>query len=85
VSIPDTRLGQAVYAGSIPTLASVMLSAAHARPLGSVLLRFRTLSFYDALMIAAAADAGCPVLPTQNLQPIRKFGVMIVNPFHADP
>ena len=46
------------------------------------LARTSTLSFYDALIIAATADAGCRVLLTEGMQHGRKFGgVTIRNPF----
>jgi len=46
------------------------------------LARGSTLSFYDALVIAAAADAGCRVLLSEDLQHGRKFGGLTVqNPF----
>ena len=46
------------------------------------LARGSALSFYDALIVAAAADAGCHVLLTEDLQHGRKFdGVTIQNPF----
>ena len=46
------------------------------------LARGSTLSFYDALIIAAAADAGCHVLLTEDLQHGRRFGdVTVQNPF----
>jgi predicted nucleic acid-binding protein len=46
------------------------------------LARNSTLSFYDALVIAAAVDAGCRVLLTEDLQHGRKFGgVTVENPF----
>lgn len=46
------------------------------------LARANTLSFYDALVVAAAADAGCRVLLTEDLQHGRKFGgVTVENPF----
>jgi len=46
------------------------------------LARNSTLAFYDALVIAAAADAGCRVLLTEDLQHGRKFGgVTVENPF----
>jgi predicted nucleic acid-binding protein len=46
------------------------------------LARDSTLSFYDALVVAAAADAGCRVLLTEDLQHGRKFGAVTVeNPF----
>jgi predicted nucleic acid-binding protein len=46
------------------------------------LARAGTLSFYDALVVAAAADAGCRVLVTEDLPHGRKFGAVTVqNPF----
>jgi predicted nucleic acid-binding protein len=46
------------------------------------LARDCSLSFYDALIVAAAGDAGCHVLFTEDLQHGRKFGgVTIQNPF----
>lgn len=40
------------------------------------------LAFYDALIVAAAAEAGCPTLLTEDLQHGRRFGeVTIRNPF----
>ena len=44
--------------------------------------RANRLSFYGALVIAAAAEAGCRVLFTEDLQHGRKFGgVTVENPF----
>ncbi len=52
----------------------------HARAV--VLARDHTLSFYDALIVAAAADAGCRMLFSEDLQHGRKFGAVAVeNPF----
>jgi predicted nucleic acid-binding protein len=49
------------------------------------LARDNTLSFYDALIIAATADAGCAVLLTEDLQHGRRIGgVTIRNPFLPD-
>lgn len=46
------------------------------------LARVNPLAFYDALIIAAAADARCHVLLTEDLQHGRKIGgVTIQNPF----
>lgn len=46
------------------------------------LARGNSLAFYDALIVAAAADAGCRELLTEDLQHGRKFGgVTIQNPF----
>ena len=60
-----------------------------ARPLTSavparavVLARDHELSFYDALIVAAALDAGCEVLFSEDLQHGQKFGALRVeNPF----
>ncbi len=47
-----------------------------------VLARDSKLAFYDALIVAAAMDAGCEVLCSEDLQDGRQFGgVRIVNPF----
>jgi predicted nucleic acid-binding protein len=49
------------------------------------LARASALSFYDALIIATAADAGCAVLLTEDMQHGRKFGgVTILNPFREE-
>ena len=48
------------------------------------LARNHDLSFYDALIVAAAADAGCQTLCTEDLQHGRKFGAVTVdNPFRS--
>ena len=42
------------------------------------------LGFYDALIMAAALDAGCDTLFSEDLQDGRAFGALrIVNPFRA--
>lgn len=49
------------------------------------LARTDRLPFYDALIVAAAADAKCEVLLTEDMQHGRRFGgVTIRNPF-IDP
>lgn len=46
------------------------------------LARNHRLSFYDALIVAAATDAGCRLVFSEDLQHGRKFGaVTIENPF----
>lgn len=46
------------------------------------LARSHALSFYEALIVAAAADAGCRELLSEDLQDGRKFGSLTVrNPF----
>lgn len=50
------------------------------------LARDNPLSFYDALIVAAAADARCRVLFSEDLQHGRRFGdVTIRNPFLEQP
>lgn len=50
--------------------AAVMLAQAH------------SLGFYDALVVAAAIEAGCDELLSEDLQTGRRFGALrIVNPF----
>lgn len=40
------------------------------------------VSFYDALIVAAALDGGCTVLLTEDMQAGRSFGgLSVVNPF----
>ena len=54
--------------------------AIHARAVK--LAREHALSFYDALIVSAAADAGCGVLLSEDMQHGRKLGaVSIQNPF----
>jgi predicted nucleic acid-binding protein len=46
------------------------------------LARDHTLSFYDALIVASALEAGCDTLSSEDLQDGRSFsGLKIVNPF----
>lgn len=46
------------------------------------LARARELSVYDALIVAAAQDAGCGLLFSEDLQHGQKFGTLTVeNPF----
>lgn len=46
------------------------------------LARDHSLAFYDALIVAAALEAGCDTLFTEDMQHGRKFGSLtIVNPF----
>jgi predicted nucleic acid-binding protein len=73
-------------------LAVIAALAGPARPLTAdihgkavELARDNALSFYDALIVAAAADAKCRVLLTEDLQHGRKLsGVTIQNPFLAE-
>ena len=48
------------------------------------LARDHGFAFYDALIVAAAIEAGCDVLYSEDLQHGRKFGALtIVNPFRG--
>ena len=59
-----------------------LTTALHAQAV--VLARDFTLSFYDALIVAAAMDAGCELLCSEDLQDGRKFGALTVeNPFRC--
>jgi predicted nucleic acid-binding protein len=50
-----------------------------------VLARDHNLAFYDALIVAAAIEAGCDTLFTEDMQNGRKFGSLtVVNPFHEN-
>jgi predicted nucleic acid-binding protein len=47
-----------------------------------LLARDHGLAFYDALIVAAALEAGCDTLFTEDIQHGRKFGSLtIINPF----
>ena len=60
-----------------------LTTAIHARAV--VLARDHTLSFYDALIVAAAVDAGCAVLCSEDMQHGQKFGnLSIDNPFRRE-
>ncbi|NEW92758.1 PIN domain-containing protein [Rhodopseudomonas sp. BR0M22] len=51
-----------------------------------VLARDHRVSFYDALIVAAAQEAGCEVLYSEDLQHGRSFGTLRVeNPFLENP
>ena len=46
------------------------------------LARDHSLSFYDALIVASAIEAGCDILYSEDMQHGRSFGgLTIVNPF----
>lgn len=60
-----------------------LTTAIHARAV--VLARERRLSVYDALIVAAAQDAGCQVLFSEDLQHGQKYGTLTVeNPFRRE-
>lgn len=57
-----------------------LTGAIHGRALE--LARDNDLAFYDALIVAAALDAGCQSLMSEDMQHGRKFGALTIeNPF----
>ena len=70
-------------------LADVRTALGPVRPIGVeihlhavALARSHGFSFYDALIVASALDAGCDTLLTEDLQAGRRVdGLSIVNPF----
>lgn len=79
----SARSGVARASCSVPAR-SPRSAAASARPiLASIdLHRLHGLSFWDALVVRAAKQAGCGVLLTEDLQDGREIdGVRIVDPF----
>ena len=62
-----------------PTAAPLTVQT-HAAALA--LARDHSLAFYDALIVAAAIEAGCDRLYSEDLQDGRRFGdCVVVNPF----
>jgi predicted nucleic acid-binding protein len=60
-----------------------LTTAIHARAV--VLAREHELSVHDALIVAAAQDAGCRLLFSERLQRGQQFGTLTVeNPFRSD-
>ena len=63
-------------------VARPLTAAVHAQAIA--LARDFELSFYDALILAAAMDAGCGLLCSEDLQDGQKFGAVTVeNPFRT--
>jgi predicted nucleic acid-binding protein len=63
--------------------ARALTAAIHAKAL--VLARDHALAFYDALIVAAALDAGCQELCSEDLQHGQQFGALTVeNPFRRE-
>ena len=60
--------------------AAPLTSETHAAAVG--LARDHSLAFYDALILAAAIEAGCERLYSEDFQDGRRFGdLTVVNPF----
>jgi predicted nucleic acid-binding protein len=78
-SWPDIEAALAVIRDWIHKIVPIT-SATHAAAV--VLARDHSLAFYDALILAAAIEAGCETLYSEDFQHGRRFGdCTIVNPF----
>jgi predicted nucleic acid-binding protein len=78
---PQIELALGLFRDSLDDVVPVTMNT-HAAAV--LLAREHGLSFYDALIVAAAIEAGCDTLYSEDLQHGRAFGsVAIVNPFLA--
>jgi predicted nucleic acid-binding protein len=60
-----------------------LTAAIHAQAVN--LARDYELSFYDALLVAAASDASCRVLFSEDMQDGQQFGALTIeNPFRPE-
>ena len=76
---PQIEFALGLFRASLDDVVPVTLNT-HAGALA--LARDHSLSFYDALIVAAALEAGCDTLYTEDMQHGRKFGgLAVVNPF----
>jgi predicted nucleic acid-binding protein len=76
---PLIELALGLFRASLEDVVPVTLNT-HTGAL--MLARDHSLAFYDALIVAAALEAGCDTLFTEDMQHGRKFGrLVIVNPF----
>ena len=75
----DIALSLSVIVSRFPTVLPLTLET-HAAAVA--LARSHSLAFYDALILAAAIDAGCDRLYSEDFQHGRRFGdCMSLNPF----
>ncbi len=78
---PQIELALGLFHASLDEVVPVTLNT-HASAVS--LARVHNLSFYDALIIAAAIEAGCDTLFSEDMQHGRSIGgLSIVNPFLA--
>jgi predicted nucleic acid-binding protein len=76
---PQIELALGLFRASFDDVVSVTLNT-HTAAVS--LARDHRLSFYDALIIASAIEAGCDILYTEDMQHGRAFGgLAIANPF----
>lgn len=58
----------------------------HANRTARAFARQHGLSFYDALIVASATEAGCDTLYSEDFQHGRRYGsLVVVNPFSGTP
>lgn len=80
---PQVELALGIFRASIDNIVPVTFDT-HACAV--LLAREHGLPFYDALIVAAAIEAGCDTLFTEDLQHGRKFdSLTIANPFTESP
>ncbi len=78
-SWPEIEAALGVICARFPTIVPLTFET-HA--VGVALARDHGLSIYDAMIVAAALEAGCDTLFSEDMQHQRTFGDMrIVNPF----
>ncbi len=76
---PQIELALGIFRASLDGIVPVTLDT-HTDAVSFA--REHSLAFYDALIVAAAIEAGCDTLFTEDMQHGRKFGgLTIVNPF----
>lgn len=76
---PQIELALGIFRASLDSIVPVTLDT---HTYAVLFAREHGLSFYDALIVAAAIEAGCDTLFTEDMQHGRKFGgLTIVNPF----
>jgi predicted nucleic acid-binding protein len=79
VGWPEIELALAQFRSALDTVAPISLNT---HTIGMELARDHKLPVYDALIVAAAIEAGCDTIYSEDLQAGRGFGgVRIVNPF----
>ena len=82
-SWPEVEAALAVIRARFPEV-TPLTADLHAQAVA--IARDEQISFYDALIVAAASAAGCAILCSEDLQTGRKFGAMTVeNPFAFRP
>jgi predicted nucleic acid-binding protein len=76
---PQIELALGLFRASLGDIVPVTLDT---HTCAVLLAREHGMPFYDALIAAAAIEAGCDTLYTEDMQHGRKFGgLTIVNPF----